>query len=164
VGISKLTGEHLIGLYRKNFGLISVNLRLFSVYGPFQRPDMLFARLFEASLGSGALTLAGDGTQSRDFVTASDVVEALLAAGFSDIEGETINIGSGSTVSVANCVEMIEGLTRRKLRIEYTELPAHEAKITYADISKAKRLLGFEPRYAVEEGLTHQWNARKGMA
>ena len=81
-GVSKLAGEHLCGLYTRNFGLDTVSLRYFTVYGPRQRPDMAFHRFIRALIEGGEIRLFGDGEQSRDFTYVGDIVEASIKAGF----------------------------------------------------------------------------------
>src|SRR5207248_4294136 len=98
-GVTKLAAEHLCEVYRTNFGVATASLRLFTVYGPRQRPDMAFSQLFAAARNGGEFFLYGDGEQTRDFTYVADVVGAMRAAAASEWCG-VANIGGGARVSM----------------------------------------------------------------
>jgi nucleoside-diphosphate-sugar epimerase len=105
-GVTKLAAEHLCELYRANYGVPTASLRLFTVFGPRQRPDMAFRRMFDALVDGETFELYGDGTQTRDFTFVSDVAEAFRAAAVSDWCG-VANIGGGSRSSMLEVIEFI---------------------------------------------------------
>ena len=109
-GVTKLAAEHLCVLYHRNFGVPTVSLRYFTVYGPRQRPDMAFNRFCHAILRHQPIHIFGDGTQTRDFTYISDIVEAnILAATRHDAVGEVMNIAGGSRVTMLDVVESFAG-------------------------------------------------------
>src|SRR5207248_1900546 len=108
-GVTKLAAEHMCELYRENFGVPTASLRLFTVYGPRQRPDMAFAKLVRAGLEGTAFELFGDGEQTRDFTYVGDVVEAFRAAA-ADAWCGVANIGGGARTSMKDVLALVEGL------------------------------------------------------
>ena len=157
-GITKLSGEHLCAAYQGNFGVDTVTLRYFSVYGPRQRPDMAFRRFCDATLAGRPLEVFGDGRQTRDVTFVADVVTATRAAAAAlDVTGLVLNIGGGSAVSLEQAIHLLEELSGRPLACERLA-PAHgDVRDTGADISLAGRALGYEPRTTFEDGLRAQW-------
>lgn len=151
-GVTKLAGEHLCELYRTVHGLPTVALRLFTVYGPRQRPDMALARLLAAASGGPAFRLYGDGEQTRDFTYVSDVVAAMRAAARGPFTG-VANIGGGSPVSMNTAVAALERLVGPVLLSRHPAVPG-DARHTGADISRARAAFGFRPRVKLMEGLT----------
>lgn len=153
-GVTKLAAEHLCTLYWRNYGVPTVSLRYFTVYGPRHRPDMAFHQFGKALLESGMIVVHGDGTQTRDFTYVSDVVEAnILAATTPGVEGQIFNIAGGSRVSVREVIRTLEELSGRKVLIDYRETALGDVRHTYADISRAQRLLGYQPAVSLRDGL-----------
>jgi len=113
-GVTKLTAEQLCMVYWRSFGLPVVALRLFTVYGPPQRPEMAFHRLIEAVLDGEPATVFGDGRQERDFTFISDVVSILVAAAEGAEPGSVVNVGGGSSVSVLETITIVERLLGRQ--------------------------------------------------
>ncbi|GGV68143.1 putative UDP-glucose epimerase YtcB [Streptomyces longisporoflavus] len=150
-GVTKLAGEHLCELYRTVHGLPTVALRLFTVYGPRQRPDMALARLLSAASGGQAFRLYGDGRQTRDFTYVSDVVAAMRAAARSPFTG-VANIGGGSPVSMNMAVGAFERLVGPVLLSRHPAAPG-DARHTGADIGRARAAFGFRPRVEFMDGL-----------
>lgn len=155
-GVSKLAAEHLVWLYSKNFGLPTVSLRYFTVYGPRQRPDMAFHRFIRAALEDTPIALYGDGEQSRDFTFVADIVAANVAAAESDVAGAVFNIGGGSRTTVNEVLATIAGIVGREVRVERHDVQRGDVRHTSADMSAAQRLLGFAPRVPLAEGLRAQ--------
>jgi UDP-glucose 4-epimerase len=153
-GVSKLAAEHLVMAYHRVFGLPTVSLRYFTVYGPRQRPDMAFHRFFRAILTGEEVTVFGDGCQTRDVTYVGDVVQATVAALERGGAGEIYNIGGGRRVSVREVLEIMGELTGRKPRIRHLERPPGDPVHTGADIRRARTELGYDPRTGVREGLT----------
>lgn len=150
-GVTKLAGEHLTEVYRTGFGLPAVSLRLFTVYGPRQRPDMAFARLVRAGLTGEPFELYGDGEQTRDFTYVGDVVQAMLEAADSSWCG-VANIGGGSRTSMNRVVEIVHGLCG-DLEVRRVESARGDVRHTAADTSVAVEHLGYRPRTPLAEGL-----------
>lgn len=153
-GVSKLAAEHLCHLYTNSFGLDTVSLRYFTVYGPRQRPDMAFHRFIRAQLQGTSIRLFGDGEQSRDFTFVSDIVEATIAAAcVPEAKSGIFNIGGGSRVSVNQIIAMLEEITGGKAPIERLAVAKGDVRDTEADTSRARAVLGFDPRYDLNKGL-----------
>ncbi len=152
-GVTKLAGEHLVRLYWANFGVPTVSLRYFTVYGPGQRPDMAFHRLIRATIRGEEFPLYGDGDQTRDFTFISDAVAANLAAAEKGKPGEVYNIGGGSRVTMHDVIAMVEILTGRAAKIRETEAQKGDVRHTYADTTRALNDLGYKPKVKLEDGL-----------
>ena len=163
-GITKLAAERLCGLYHKNFGVPFVALRYFTVYGPRQRPDMAFHKFFKAVIDDEAIPVYGDGLQTRDFTFVSDAVAANLAAAtVEDAVGEIFNIGGGSRVVLKEVLETMEEIVGKPIKRNHIEKAMGDARHTAADVSKAKKILGYQPSISLREGLTREWEWVKGM-
>ncbi len=162
-GVTKLAAEHLCSLYGKNFGLSTVSLRYFTVYGPRQRPDMATHRLFEAALDGTAFPLFGEGDQVRDFTYVGDVVRANLLAARADIEpGLVANIAGGGECSMNELISMVEGITGRSIEIDRREPSRGDVRRTGAVTEIARSQLGWTPRVDLVEGLAHQYEWHLG--
>ncbi|MCR2806448.1 NAD-dependent epimerase/dehydratase family protein [Paenibacillus soyae] len=156
-GVSKLTGEHLCRVYATNEGLPVVILRYFTVYGPRQRSDMAFHRFIKQILTDRPITLYGDGNQSRDFTFVLDCAEATAAVAEADhVVGETINIGGKERASIRDVIALLEKLTGKNAKVDRIGGLKGEPMHTWADISKAERLLGYSPKVSLEEGLLQE--------
>jgi len=160
-GVTKLTAELLGLVYWKAFGLPVVPLRFFTVYGPRQRPDMAFNRFIDAITQGKPIVVFGDGSQRRDFTYVGDVVTALLAAAARGRPGEPINVGGGSTVTLAESIAIIEQKIGRKALVEQNPAPPGDARDTQAATDRL-RALGAMPRVRIEDGLGQQvdWQLR----
>ncbi len=157
-GVTKLAGEHLCWLYWRNYGLPSVSLRYFTVYGPRQRPDMAFHRFLKAALLGGEITLFDDGEQTRDFTFIADAVEANVAAAERGSSGQAFNIGGGSEVSINRVLEEIGEISGRSIRIRREGRQKGDVRHTLADCSRARQDLGFRPAIGLREGLQREWD------
>ena len=163
-GVTKLAAEHLCELYRTNFGTPTASLRLFTVYGPGQRPDMAFSRLIEAALSGTPFPLFGDGRQTRDFTYVGDVVEAMSAAALSSWTG-VANIGGGSRISMAEVIRIAGLLVGRDVVTERLPSQPGDVRDTAADTALARRAFGYVPTTPLAEGLAHMVEAEtsKGL-
>ena len=161
-GVTKLAAEHLCHLYHVNFGVPAVSLRYFTVYGPRQRPDMGFHRFIRAALTGGAITLFGDGQQTRDFTYVGDAVAATMAAGDRGTPGAVYNIGGGNRVSIAEVLDLIGQLTGRPLDIRRQSSEKGDMRDTFADTTRARTDLGFSPAHTLQSGLAAEveWLSR----
>ena len=152
-GITKLTAENLCYLYYKTYKVPIIILRYFTVYGPRQRPDMAFHKFIKALLNNEEITIYGDGNQTRDFTYISDALEATITAAQSKTVGEIINIGGGAQLTVNETLGILEKITKKKAKIKYIEKQRGDVLHTFADISEAKRLLNYQPKIKLREGL-----------
>jgi len=155
---SKKSAEVLTYTYHYLYGIDAAVLRYFTVYGPAGRPDMAVFNFFWRTLKGLPIRVYGDGSQKRDFTFVEDVAEATVKA--LDLTGyEIVNVGNDRPRSVRELISLVEEFTGKKASVEY--LPFHKAdlKETWADVSKARRLLGWEPKTSLEEGLkkTAEW-------
>jgi len=163
-GITKLAAERLCGLYYKNFGVPFVALRYFTVYGPRQRPDMAFHKFYKAVLEDKAIPIYGDGLQTRDFTFVSDAVAANLAASTAEnAVGEIFNIGGGSRVVLKEVLETMEEIIGKSIKKNYIQRAMGDARHTAADVSKAKRILSYQPSVSLREGLALEWEWVKNL-
>ncbi|MBE9007316.1 NAD-dependent epimerase/dehydratase family protein [Fortiea sp. LEGE XX443] len=157
-GITKLAAERLCGLYQKNFGVPIVSLRYFTVYGTRQRPDMAFHKFFKAVLQDEAIPIYGDGQQTRDFTYVSDVIAAnLVAATVPAAVGEIFNIGGGSRVVLTEVLDTMAEIVGKPIKKNHIEKAMGDARHTAADISKAQKILGYQPQVPLREGLAQEW-------
>jgi nucleoside-diphosphate-sugar epimerase len=150
-GVTKLAAEHLCEVYRVTAGVPTVSLRLFTVYGPRQRPDMAFSRLVSAAIDGDPFLLYGDGEQSRDFTYVSDVITAMRAAALAPWTG-VANIGGGSRTTMNQVIATVGALARP---VDVVRLPVQRGDVrhTAADTSVAREAFGYEPSVSLEEGL-----------
>ncbi|NET27747.1 NAD-dependent epimerase/dehydratase family protein [Okeania sp. SIO1I7] len=163
-GITKLAAERLGKLYHQNFGVPCVYLRYFTVYGPRQRPDMAFHKFFKWILEDEPISIYGDGQQTRDFTFVSDAVAANLLAGtVPEAVGEVFNIGGGSRVVLAEVINMMEEIVGRPIKKNFVEKARGDARHTSADVSKAQKILGYQPQVSLKEGLQREWKWVKSL-
>ncbi|MFQ6110874.1 MAG: NAD-dependent epimerase/dehydratase family protein [Nitrospinota bacterium] len=161
-GVTKLAGEHLSFLYWRNYGLPAVALRYFTVFGPRQRPDMAIHRFISALLKGEELTLFGDGQQSRDFTYVEDAVSGTIRAIERGEPGKVYNLGGGCPCTVKDLIATLEELNGRRARLRRVEAQPGDVRHTAADITRARKELGFEPRVSLKEGLLAQLKWFKG--
>ena len=153
-GVTKLAAEHLCSLYAANFGVPTVSLRYFTVYGPGQRTDMAFTRFVRAAVLDEVISLYGTGEQIRDFTFVDDVVRANLAAATgSPAPGDVFNVAGGSNVSVNQTLGVHSALSGRTLKIDYQDTVAGDVFRTGGDTTKIESVLGWRPTVTIEEGL-----------
>jgi UDP-glucose 4-epimerase len=160
-GVTKLAAEQLCHLYHTNYQVPAVSLRYFTVYGPRQRPDMGFHKFLRAAIRTEPIRLYGDGEQTRDFTYVHDAVNATVAAASRGVPGRVYNVGGGSRVSMNHVVEMIARVAGRQPIVEVGPAQPGDMRHTYADTSRARADLGFQPQISLEEGLRaeYQWLA-----
>ncbi|MGD2206385.1 MAG: NAD-dependent epimerase/dehydratase family protein [Anaerolineae bacterium] len=151
-GVTKLAAEHLCHLYHVNFGVPTISLRYFTVYGPRQRPDMAFHKFIRAMLRDEPLPLYGDGEQTRDFTFIADAVDANVLA-VDGPPGRVFNIGGGSRVTINHVIATLEELVGKPAKIVRQGAQAGDVRHTWADTSAAEEALGFAPRIKLRDGL-----------
>ena len=156
-GVSKLTCEAYMEVFRYIYGLRTNVLRYFNVYGPRQK-DSPYSGVIAIWLGriirNEDLIVFGDGKNSRDFTYVKDIIQANLLAAEKDFSGEVFNIGAGCPINLTELANLMIKITNKQnLKIIYTDPRAGDISNSYADISKAKELLNFKPKYNQESGL-----------
>lgn len=162
-GLEKLTVDHYARLYHDLYGLETVALRYFNVYGPRQAggdySGVISVFLDQAAAGE-SITVHGDGTQTRDFVHVSDVVRANLLAATTDHVGEAFNVGTGASIMIGELAELVREITDADSEIVHTDGRPGDVDHSEADVSKANELLGYEPTVPFAEGLeeTADWH------
>jgi nucleoside-diphosphate-sugar epimerase len=162
-GVSKLAAEQLCYLYHVNFGLPTVSLRYFTVYGPRQRPDMGFHKFLRASILGEPLTVYGDGEQTRDFTFVDDAVAATIAAATRGVPGRVYNIGGGSRVSINHVFDMIGQVTGRQPRTILDPAQKGDMRHTCADTSLARADLAFAPAVGLKDGIAAEYRWLSGI-
>ncbi|MCX5379735.1 NAD-dependent epimerase/dehydratase family protein [Streptomyces sp. NBC_00091] len=156
--VSKLAGEQLCLAHARQAAstVTAVALRLFTVYGPRQRPDMLIGRALTAALGGPRLNLYGDGSHTRDFTYVGDVVGAALAAATGPLDTTVLNVGAGVSTSVLDLLSTVEELTGHAVPVDRLPAQAGDVDATLADRSKAAAVLGWKPHTTLLQGVSHQ--------
>ncbi|OGR93826.1 MAG: hypothetical protein A2V88_05465 [Elusimicrobia bacterium RBG_16_66_12] len=162
--VSKLAAEHYAIVWAKSFGLESVCLRYFNVFGPRQDPESLYSAVIpkfmeQAYLGV-PLDVHWDGSQSRDFTHVANVVRAniLAALGPKRASGEVFNVANSETYSLLDVIRVIEGIVGRRLPRRHHPVRAGDIRRTWADNRKIRRVLGYRPVRGFEEGLRDTWD------
>ncbi len=156
--VSKLAAEHYVHTIGRQWGVETVALRVFNAYGPHQPlppayPPVIANFLYQAVRG-GTLVVHGDGSQTRDFVYVDDVVQALVAAATAPgVAYETINVGSGAATPIRELAQRIVELTGGRAQIIFNPRSVGGVAHMQADLSKARRLLRYEPQFTLEQGL-----------
>ena len=156
--IGKIVGEYYFSVYHKLYGLETVALRYFNVYGPRQDPSSMYSGViskFSDVLRSGATpTVFGDGQQTRDFVFVKDVVQAnLLAMRANAGAGDVFNVGTGRQASLLDLLSVLGELSGSAVEPEFAEVRVADIRHSLSDIGKARERLGYAPRFALREGL-----------
>ena len=151
---TKVSGELLGHVYSHLYGIRFLALRLFTVYRPRQRPDLAIHKFARQMLRGGAVPVYGNGSSRRDYTYVDDVVAGLRAAmEFDGSRYEVINLGNNRTVSLREMIRALEEALGVEARCEYLPEQPGDVPQTWADVSKAKRLLGYEPRTEFKAGL-----------
>ena len=156
--VAKLAAERFCTSFSRVYGMEIVSLRYFNVFGPYQDPTSQYAAVvprFISSIAAGEpVTIYGDGEQSRDFTFVDNVVAAnLLAADATGVGGEILNVATGGSVTVNALADAIGTLLGKPVEKSYEAARDGDVLASWADVSEARRLLGFEPNVAFDEGL-----------
>ena len=154
-GVTKRACEDLAGVYRLG-GLPTAGLRYFTVYGPRQRPDMAMRRICEALVRRRPFTINGDGFQSRDFTYVTDAVDATLLAALVDDPAPVYNVGGGEEATLLRVIAVLETAMGAALELQRIGAQRGDVRRTAADVSLARRSLGWRPRVGLEDGLERQ--------
>jgi UDP-glucose 4-epimerase len=165
--LSKLTGEKYCAVFHRTYGLPTVCLRYFNVFGPRQNPhspySAVISRFIDRALGGRCLTINGDGEQSRDFTYIDNVVAANLRACVAEgVNGMFFNIGTGERHTLNELVQVLSTVVGRRLDVVHVARRLGDVEHSLADIQKARRLLGYDPKVGFLEGIrrTVDWHER----
>lgn len=159
---TKKTGELLCYTYHHLYDFNIFCLRFFTVYGPGQRPEMAIQQFGRKITEGSPITLFGDGTTRRDYTFIEDIVAGIMASAEKLKGYEILNLGNSDTISLIDLVRGIEETLNKKAIIEWKPMQPGDVEITFADISKAKKLLGYSPDYPVKKGLKRMFS-EQGM-
>jgi UDP-glucuronate 4-epimerase len=163
---TKKSGEVLGHAYHNMHGLNFTALRFFNVYGPKGRPDMMPYIVTEHILKQQEITLFDDGQMRRDWTYIADIIQGVVAALDTPLGYEVVNLGRGEPVLMTDFIEIAEEIVGKKAIIKAEPAPLSEPKITYANIEKARRLLNYQPKTSVVNGLNKfwEWYQREALA
>jgi nucleoside-diphosphate-sugar epimerase len=161
-GVTKLAGEQLARAHLETFATPVSVLRFFSVYGPRQRPDMAYNIFIRALLTGEPITVYGDGQQVRGNTFVADCAEAVVKAAESPI-GETFNVGGGEMVSVQDVLAKLERIAGQKFTVRTEAARPGDQRHTFADTTKLRRVLGWEPKTTLDNGLAKQFEWQKSV-
>jgi UDP-glucuronate 4-epimerase len=150
---TKIAGEMMCHTWAHLYGLKTVCLRFFTVYGPRQRPDLAIRKFTEAIDRGAPVPVFGDGSTARDYTFIDDIVRGILAALDYDCGFDIFNLGNSEPVPLMAMIRTIERALGKEARLESLPDQPGDVPITYADISKARRLLGYDPRTSFAEGV-----------
>jgi len=150
---TKLAGEALCHVYHHLYGLEMVCLRFFTVYGPRQRPDLVIYKFTQAILAGKPIEVYGDGHTARDYTYIDDILQGVMATVERSFGFEIINLGESHTVELRALIALIEKATGKTAQINRQPMQPGDVPITFADISKARRLLGYNPQVPIEDGI-----------
>jgi UDP-glucuronate 4-epimerase len=150
---AKRAAEIFCKTYNNLYRIPVTILRLFSVYGERQRPDMAIRKFTKLIMEGQPITMFGDGESERDYTYISDCVDCILSAVIKPLDFEIINVGSGRTIRLKKLIVVLEEVMRKKARIKQLDTQPGEVPTTHADTSKAKKLLNYTPKITIEEGI-----------
>jgi nucleoside-diphosphate-sugar epimerase len=167
--LQKFVGERYCQLYHDLFGLETVSLRYFNVFGPEQDPDSEYSavipKFIDRLLTGKPLVVYGDGEQSRDFTYVENAVQAnLLALRADGVSGKVFNVGCGQNITLNRMIRVLESIVNIEATVTYAPARAGDVRHSLADLTLATRYLGYEPVVTVEEGLKRTVDATKAKA
>ena len=152
-GVSKRTGELLCYTYNHLYNLPFTILRFFTVYGPRQRPDMAIHKFTKLIDEGKEIYLYGNGETSRDYTYISDIVEGIMSALNKDFNYEIFNLGNSNPTNLSHMISLIEKNIGKSAKVKYLPERPGDPSITFADISKSKRMLNYNPKIKIEKGI-----------
>ena len=162
--VSKLAGEHYCHVFAKTYGLETVALRYFNVFGPRQNPESVYSavipRFMELVMQGKPLEIHWDGKQSRDFTYVRNVVDGNIRAALAGggVSGKTINVATGTNISLLDIANLLEKIVGHKIAKTFSPKRKGDIRKTYSDIALARRELGYKPLVGFPEGLRLTWD------
>lgn len=151
---TKSSCEQFIYTYSKLYNIFAVCLRFFTVYGPRQRPDLAIRKFSESVMKDEEITVYGDGTSLRDYTYIDDIVSGILSTTeYNKTNYEIINLGGGNPITVNQVIRIIEKALGKTAKIKYEPVQPGDVQKTISDITKARNLLGYEPKTSFEDGI-----------
>lgn len=161
---TKKANELMCYTYHHLHGMDVNCLRFFTVYGPRGRPDMAIAKFTRLLSDGEPIEMYGDGTSQRDYTYISDIVDGVIGALDKDFGYEIFNLGNSETVELKRLVSVIENALGKKAQVVHKEMQQGDVDITHADISKSRKMLGFNPTVSIEEGVKRYVQWLKGLS
>ena len=164
-GVTKLLGEHYARVWHLLHGLDAICFRFFTVYGPRQRSDMAIHKFIRGVAAGRPIDVYGDGSTRRDYTYIGDIVRGVTTALEKPRGFEVVNLGESRTVELRELLAVIEKAVGKKAVVNRLPEQPGDVKQTYADVSKARKLLGYDPSTPIEEGIkkTVEWFRNEGM-
>jgi UDP-glucuronate 4-epimerase len=150
---SKLACEALGHVYHYVYGMDVAMLRFFTVYGPRQRPDLAIHKFAQLIHTGRPIPVFGDGSTARDYTYISDTVDGIIACTQQELGFEIFNLGESQAVKLSYLIELLESALGKKALIDRQPQQPGDVPLTFADISKARAKLGYNPRVKIEEGI-----------
>ena len=150
---SKRSCEIYGSTYSRLYDLNFIVLRLFTVYGPGQRPDMAIARFTKRIDNGNDVYLFGDGTFKRDFTYVDDIVQGIINSMSKQYKNDIFNLGCGNPITMLELIEIIEKEVGKKAKVKYLKKSEGDMKLTFADNSKAKKMLDYQPKISIKDGI-----------
>jgi UDP-glucuronate 4-epimerase len=162
---TKRAGELMLYTYSLLYDLPVTCLRFFTAYGERGRPEMAIANFTRLINEGSEIPLYGDGSAKRDYTYIGDIVEGIMASVYKPFPYEIINLGESRTIDVTALISLIERALGKKAKINYLPASPGDVPATYADISKARTLLGYEPKVDIDEGIKRyvKWYIDEGI-
>lgn len=163
---AKYSGEMFCRIYSRLYGISSVCLRFFTVYGPRQRPDMAVHMFTRAIIEGRKISIYGDGSSSRDYTYIDDIIDGIMSAITLPCTFEVFNLGNSSAVGILELVSVIENKLGRKASLSFIPDQPGDVPATFADIKKSEAMLGFKPKVPLDEGISRfaDWFLKTGRA
>jgi nucleoside-diphosphate-sugar epimerase len=156
-GVTKLAAEHLCGLYAENWGVHTVSLRYFTVFGPRQRPDMSIHRLCQAAIDGSTFPRYGDGTQIREFTYVADIAAANVAAADADVApGTYVNVAGGAEITLNDLIALVGDVAGTTVAVAPEPKKAGDSVRNGGAIGRARELFDWEPRVSLRDGIAAQ--------
>lgn len=150
---AKKSAELFCMTYNHLYNIPITILRLFTIYGPRQRPDMAIRKFTGLALKNKHITMFGDGTSKRDYTYISDCIDGFISSLKNPMDFEIFNIGNGKTIQLKELIELIGRATGKEIKIKHLDNQLGDVPITFSDITKARKLLGYEPEVSIEKGV-----------
>lgn len=151
--VTKIAGENLCRVYHNTYGIEMACLRFFTVYGPRQRPEMAIHKFVKLVSENKPVPYYGDGSSSRDYTYITDILDGIMACIDKNLGFEVINLGDSNRVTLKELVSIIEEAVGKKAKLENMPPQQGDVPVTYADVTKANRLLEYSPKVNIRDGV-----------